>query len=217
MSSLLPPNATPQEVAVAKTMARVSDVPAPFDSALDPMRSPEAILPWLGWGMSVDSWGADWPIYVRRQTVQRSLKIHRRKGTVGALLDAISGIGVPAEIEEWHQRVPVGEPYTFRILINSISTTVTKEDIQRLLTTTDTTKNLRSHLTELVPGLSSYGNLRFAAGSASGIERQVESRYADISLLVAAVTEGEEAVVESVSALHTHIHITLPAIQEATP
>lgn len=216
MSSLLPPNATAQEVAVATAIARVSEVPTPFASALDPMRAPEAVLPWLAWSFSVDSWGPDWPVYVRRQTVQRSLSIHRRKGTVGALLDAINAIGVPAEVEEWHQRVPTGDPYTFRILINSISTTVTKDDIQRLLTTADSTKNLRSHLTELVPGMSSYGSVKFAAAAASGVERQVESRYADISLLVAAVTEGEQAVVESVSALHTHLHTTMPASQGAT-
>lgn len=210
MSSLLPPNATPQEVAVAKTMARVSDVPAPFDSALDPMRAPEAMLPWLAWSFSVDTWGPDWPTYVRRRAVQQSIKIHRRKGTVGALLDAVDAVGVPVEIEEWHQQSPQGVPYTFRVLVNSIATPFLKADLQRLLQAIDDTKNLRSHLTELVPGLLSYGTPNLAAVTAYGVERQVESKYSDISLLVVAVEEGDAEISAAVDNLNHHIHTTMP-------
>lgn len=210
MSSLLPPNATPQEVAAAKTMARVSDVPAPFDSALDPMRASEAMLPWLAWSFSVDTWGPDWPVYVRRRTVQRAIKIHRRKGTVGALLDAIDAIGVPVQIEEWHQRVPQGEPYTFRALVNSIATPFNREDLQRLLEAIDANKNLRSHMVELVPGLTSFGNPMLASVTASGIERQVESRFQDVSLLVVAIEEGDEEVSAAADALNLLLNTTMP-------
>ncbi|AWH47945.1 phage tail protein I [Stenotrophomonas sp. SAU14A_NAIMI4_5] len=210
MSSLLPPNATTQEVAVAKTMARISDVPVPFASALDPMRSAEEMLPWLAWGFSVDTWGADWPVYVRRNTVQRSLGIHRRKGTVGALMDALAAVGVPVEIEEWHQRAPQGEPYTFRVLINSIATTVTREDIERILTTIESTKNLRSHLEALVPGLTSYGSSVATAVATGGTDVEVRSLHSDISILLAAIEEGEHEVESAVDALHQHLTVTMP-------
>ncbi|MBH1633658.1 phage tail protein I [Stenotrophomonas maltophilia] len=211
MSSLLPPNAAPQEVAVAKTMARLSNVPAPFDSALDPMRTSEAMLPWLAWSFSVDTWGPDWPVYVRRQTVQQSLKIHRRKGTVGALLDAIAAIGVPAEIEEWHQQSPRGEPYTFRVLVNSVVTPLLQQDLQRVLSAVDTNKNLRSHMTELVPGVTSYSQAYVGTVTAQGIDRQVAARYSDISLVLVGMEEGEEEVSDAVSRLHTHLHVTMPS------
>ncbi|MEN5365612.1 phage tail protein I [Stenotrophomonas sp. TWI273] len=210
MSSLLPPNATPQEVAVAKTMARVSDVPAPFDSALDPMRASETMLPWLAWSFSVDTWGPEWPVYVRRRTVQQSIKIHRRKGTIGALLDAVDAVGVPVEIEEWHQQSPQGAPYTFRVLVNSIATPFLKADLQRLLQAIEDTKNLRSHLTELVPMLTSFGTPNVAAATAQGVERQVESRFSDISLLLVAIEEGDAEVSAAADALHFHINTTLP-------
>lgn len=213
MSSLLPPNATPQEVAVAKTMARVSDVPAPFDSALDPMRASEAMLPWLAWSFSVDTWGPEWPVYVRRRTVQQAIKIHRRKGTVGALLDAIDAIGVPVQIEEWHQRVPQGTPYTFRVLVDSVATPFTQTDMARLLVAIDANKNLRSHMTELVPGASSYSLAHSAAVSMQGIEREIAPKYQDISLLLVALDEGEAEVELAADRLNLHLHTTLPQQQ----
>lgn len=211
MSSLLPPNATPQEVAVAKTMARVSAVPAPFDSALDPMRAPEAMLPWLAWSFSVDTWGPDWPVYVRRMTVKRSLAIHRRKGTVGAMLDAIEAIGVPARVEEWHQRVPQADPFTFRVLIDSMVTPFRKEDLQRLLETVEATKNLRSHLQEVVPGLTSPSAVHTASVTAIGRDMAISARYSDVSLLLEAIEIGEPAAIAAADSLHTLLHITLPA------
>lgn len=210
MSSLLPPNATAQEVAVANVTTRLSEVPVPFAAALDPMRTPEEILPWLAWWFSVDTWSPDWPTYVRRRTVQQSLTIHRRKGTVGALLDAINAIGVPVEIEEWHQRTPQGDPYTFRALVNAVSTPFQEKDLQRLLQAIEDNKNLRSHMTELVPGLSSYANPFVGGLTSVGTDRQVQARFQDISLLLVAMEEGEQEVAESVGRLHTHLNFTMP-------
>lgn len=210
MSSLLPPNATRTEVAAAETTSRLSMVPVPFAAALDPMRAPEDMLPWLAWWFSVDTWGSDWPIYVRRRTVQQSLKIHRRKGTVGALLDAIDAIGVPVAIEEWHQQTPTGEPYTFRALVNAVSTPFQEKDLQRLLQAIEDNKNLRSHMSELVPGLSSYANPFVGGLTSIGTDRQVHARYQDISLLLVAMEEGEQEIADSVDRLHTHINFTMP-------
>ncbi len=211
MPSLLPPNATAQEMAVAQTIARVSDVPVPFAAAVDPMRTPESLLPWLAWWFSVDAWSPEWPIYVRRRTVQQSLRIHRRKGTVGALLDAIDAVGVPVQIEEWHQQVPRADPYTFRVLVNSIATPFLQTDLQRVLRTIEDNKNLRSHLSELVPGLTSYANPKAAAATASGIERSVPARFDDISVLLEGMEHGDGLVESAVDALHVLIHTTLPA------
>jgi len=192
-------------------MARTSDVPVPFAEALDPMRTSEAMLPWLAWWFSVDAWSPQWPVYVRRQTVQQSLKIHRRKGTVGALLDAISAIGVPAEIEEWHQQSPRGEPYTFRVLVNSVVTPLLKNDLQRVLGAVESNKNLRSHMTELVPGVTSYSQASVATVTAQGIERQVQARYSDISLVLVAMEEGDDVVAAAADRLHTHLNVTMPS------
>jgi len=210
MSSLLPPNATKQEVAFAEVMARTSAVPVPFAEALDPMRTSEEMLPWLAWWFSVDAWGTDWPTYVRRRTVQQSLRIHRRKGTVGALLDAIDAIGVPVEIEEWHQRNPKGAPYTFRALVDAVSTPFQEKDLQRLLQAIEDNKNLRSHMTELVPGLSSYANPFVGGLTSIGTDRQVQARFQDISLLLAAMEEGDQVIADSVDRLHTHLNFTMP-------
>lgn len=195
---------------MATAAERISAVPAPFEASINSEACPESHLPWLAWQFSVDMWEPDWPIYVRRNAVHESLKIHRRKGTVAAVREAIGAIGVPVEIEEWHQQVPRGQPYTFRVLINSVVTPVSKSDIRRLLESIDRTKNVRSHLTGLIPGLTTYSNARFAAATIAGVTRQVNPRYRDVSLLLAAIEEGEAEVSQAVARLHHHIHYDLP-------
>ncbi|MCD7096985.1 phage tail protein I [Stenotrophomonas sp. MMGLT7] len=217
MPSLLPPNATPQETAIANTLARLSDVPVPVRATVDPEQCPESMLPWLAWGYSVDAWDAASPAYVKRWSVMQSLLIHRRKGTVAALRDAAAAIGVPVEFEEWHRQSPQGAPYTFRALVNSIATPLTQTDIQRLLAAIEANKNLRSHLTELVPGVTSYSQAAVASVTAHGHDRQVRARYSDISLLLEGIENGEDITAAAVDRLHLHIHTTMPQQEQATP
>jgi len=109
MSDLLPPNATPQERAISRSVDRA--VPVPVRTLWNPATCPEGILPWLAWSLSVDEWDASWPVDQKRAAVAASIETHRRKGTIGALRRALQALGYEVEIDE-----KTGDAYTFRLL-----------------------------------------------------------------------------------------------------
>ena len=113
--TLLPPSATPFERALEQALARIEDVPVPVDTLWDPHRCPAALLPWLAWAWSVDEWDPDWPEHVKRRVIAAAPEVHRLKGTRAAVERALKAIGVFAEIVEWWQKSPKGQPGTFSV------------------------------------------------------------------------------------------------------
>lgn len=100
-ASLLPPNATDAERGVERTGLRLDEMAVPVRHLWNPDTCPAAHLPWLAWALSVDNWETDWPEAVKRQTLRRSVAVHRRKGTPAALRDALEAIGfADVEIDE---------------------------------------------------------------------------------------------------------------------
>jgi phage tail P2-like protein len=104
--TLLPPNATAQEVATDLATARIADVPVPLDTLWNPLTCPEAVLPWLAWALSIDEWDAGWPEDRRRETIAQALFVHRRKGTLAAVRTALitAGYGTATITENWGRR-----------------------------------------------------------------------------------------------------------------
>ena len=77
--SLLPPNATPLERALEMLAAlRLGKIDTPFRELWNAQTCPEELLPYLAWGLSVDQWSADWPLYIRRARVASAIEIQRR-------------------------------------------------------------------------------------------------------------------------------------------
>lgn len=113
---LLPPNATDLERAASESLARLSAVPDVVRDVRDPNKVPAELLPWLAWSLSVDYWDSDWPESVQRKQIACSYLIHARKGTVRAIKEALSLLGLPLiDIEEWWQTNPVGNAGTMKI------------------------------------------------------------------------------------------------------
>jgi phage tail P2-like protein len=92
-TTLLPPNATPQERALEGAAARISDVPADVRSVWNPDTCPAGMLPWLAWAYNVDEWDASWPAEFQRQTIRDAFVLQRKKGTVGSIRRAITNAG----------------------------------------------------------------------------------------------------------------------------
>ncbi len=96
MRDLLPPNATPLERALAAATARLSDVPVPVGDLWSPERCPVEWLPWLAWALSVDEWDSGWPEQRKRQAIAQSAALHRHKGTVWSVREALRRAGYAA-------------------------------------------------------------------------------------------------------------------------
>lgn len=97
-TSLLPPNATSQERAVANTMARLSDVPIDIRTINNPDTCPLALLPWLAWARSVNEWDSDWSEETKRAVIASSYAVHRKKGSIGSIKQALTAAGYPGAV-----------------------------------------------------------------------------------------------------------------------
>lgn len=93
IKSLLPPNATALERALEEVTARAAQVAVPVEDLWNPQDCPAAVLPWLAWALSVDVWDASWSEDVKRTVIAESIAIHRRKGTVWAVREALRTAG----------------------------------------------------------------------------------------------------------------------------
>lgn len=147
--SLLPPNATPLERALEAATCRVDAIPVPLRALWNPSTIPAPLLPWLAWGVSVDDWNPDWTDPQKRAVVAASIDVHRHKGTVGAMLTALAALDYEAQLVEWHQTIPAGEPYTFGIEVTLDARGIADgvwDEIERQALAA---KNTRSHLTSV--------------------------------------------------------------------
>lgn len=95
LRTLLPPNASAADRAVEQATARPDRLPMPVSSLWSPQTCPPDALPALAWALSVDEWDASWPDDTKRAVISASVMVHRRKGTVGAVLDALTAAGYP--------------------------------------------------------------------------------------------------------------------------
>lgn len=116
-TSLLPPNATLLERALERGTARVDAIDAPLDTLVNPATIAAEWLPWLAWGLSVDTWEAEWNEATKRQAVSDAIELHRRKGTRWAVENVLARIDALAEVVEWHEAQPALDVHTFEIRV----------------------------------------------------------------------------------------------------
>lgn len=150
-TTLLPPNSTLQERSLEEASARLDHIPLIIRDLWQADTCPDDLLPWLAKAVSVDVWSPTWTPDQKRGAIRNSLAVHRKKGTIGAVLDALGGLGFTARIQEWFNQVPQGDVYTYRLILEADQTGYTRADIELLLQVVENAKNLRSHLTEIAP------------------------------------------------------------------
>ena len=164
MTSLLPPNASKLERAVEQATVRINGISVPIADMWDPDRCPVSVLPFLAWSWSVDNWDSNWSEAIKRQVVKSAIKVHRHKGTPGAVKDALSAIEVGATISEWFDYG--GDPYRFRIEVELEQRGLSEDETNTLRAIALATKNVRSHLDDMKIYLTSRSRGPFVAASA---------------------------------------------------
>lgn len=147
----LPPNSTPAERHLALVAGHANDVPVIVREVWNADTSPADLLPWLARAVSIDVWDPEWTTEQKRAAIKASLGVHRKKGTIGAVLDALAALGFTAKVQEWFNQIPAADPYTYRLIIEVDQVGFDLEDVALLLEVVDSAKNLRSHLTEITP------------------------------------------------------------------
>lgn len=118
MKSLLPPNATETELSLEAATARLAALPVPLRDLWNPATCPAALLPWLAWALSIDTWSPDWPEPTKRARIALAIAIQRKKGTRAAIEAVVSVFGGAITIREWWQQTPPGTPHTFNVTLS---------------------------------------------------------------------------------------------------
>ena len=103
--TLLPLNATQQERDIETSTARLSEIPVETGKLWSPDTCPADLLPWLAWALSVDEWNTDWSESTKRDFIKQSATVHRHKGTVGAVRNALASLGITIDFLEWFDDV----------------------------------------------------------------------------------------------------------------
>lgn len=115
--SLLPPNATSLETALAGLGTRLQDIDLPLAELWNPATCPIAALPWLAWGLSIDKWDTDWTEEQKRAATAEIITNKRRKGSVGAVKEALAARDALLELVEWHKASPRLTPHTYQVRV----------------------------------------------------------------------------------------------------
>lgn len=170
MPDLLPYNASSQERALSESVARLSDVPVPVRDVWNPDTCPPQLLAWLAWAFSVDQWDNNWTDAQKRAFIKSSVEVHRYKGTIGAVKEALGALFISARVQEWFNQTPAGDPYTFSILLEADQIGISQSAMQALFAVIERTKNLRSHLTEVEVSLRSVAGPQVAVVTGIGSE-----------------------------------------------
>lgn len=77
---------------------------------------PEEVIDLLAWQWHVDFYDIAHTLEAKRAMVLKSISWHRKKGTRGAILDALAMLGVEARFTSWQDLQDEGaQPYTFVI------------------------------------------------------------------------------------------------------
>jgi phage tail P2-like protein len=120
--SLLPDNATPLEMALERTIAKMlGDIPSPFPSLWRPDDVSPTHLPWLADALGVTEWDASAPDAEKRETVKNYWGNQRQAGMRVALRRAVEPLGFGVYVAPWYESG--GEPYHFKVeltLLNNL-------------------------------------------------------------------------------------------------
>ena len=183
MSDLLPKNSTSLERAAAQANGRISDIPVDIRDVWNPDICPEFMLPWLAWALSVDEWDPAWSEQRRRATIKSSVSVHKYKGTIAAVREALSALFADAHVQEWFNQTPSGTPYTFKVLLDIDQAGISQEMLRSIEAVIERTKNLRSHLDRIEPLIKSRASTYLAAVSSVGHEVQIDNYVRPVTVI----------------------------------
>lgn len=170
--TLLPPVATKLQRDLEAVSVRADEIRIPARDLFNPATCPVALLPWLAWALSVDTWDSSWSETQKRAICAGAIETHRRKGTVGAIKRALSDLGFGVEIVEWFQMDPPGDPYTFDVELTTDQVDATAQTYTKVLRVIDAIKNLRSHNRGIKPQLRSASRTCVAGVTLVGDQRE---------------------------------------------
>ena len=151
--STLPPSYLPKEHALDRLRGAIygtslRELPTVATQVLNPKETPQRLLDTLAHFYSVDFYRRDFTQSEKREVIASSIELKRLKGTIGAVTKALSNLGLGVEIAEWYSYG--GEPFRFKLDIDSGSREITQELSDLVYEMTQEYKNARSVIEEIL-------------------------------------------------------------------
>lgn len=167
-ASLLPPNATPLETALAELGIRFDAVEVPIADLWNPATCPIAALPWLAWTLSIDKWDAEWTDEHKRAVTASAIADQRRKGSVAAVREALDALDELLEMVEWHQASPRRTPHTFEVRLPVVGADGT---VGGARCSAEATNQIIADVTRVAPARSHFDLVLDLAIESAGVAR----------------------------------------------
>lgn len=184
MMNLLPPNSTNFEKKIVETTSKLTNLNADLSSLIRVDDAPSDFLSILAWQFSVDRWQDDWSDDVKRAQIKNSIKVHTYKGTNFALRSIVESFGYSITIYEWWQEVPMNEPGTFQISIDTNNQELTEQGLKTLIQLLDDARPLTRHCKNIQINVTpSYAQIHALAGSYSGEDTTIFPEVPDILMI----------------------------------
>ena len=169
--SLLPSNATPFQLGLEHAQSHICLLETDVSIVTNAEKAPIAYLPFLAWEQSVDEWNDEWDTQTKRNVINAAPSVHRHKGTVGAIKEAVQAIGSGVDVQEWYEYN--GQPYTFRVVLDD-GDNLTPEQQAEILRVVRKTKNLRSQFTGIFSSQTITAHINMGAAPSSLTFAEVE-------------------------------------------
>jgi len=170
-NKLLPPSATQHEQNIAEVSSRISNIDiSAINKIWNADTCPLSLLPWLAWAERVPEWSSSWSEATQRSSIKAIRSIRRKRGTAGAVIQALNALNLGVELEEWHQQQPKGTPGTFRLNVELSGTGLTQEEQESIERIVSYAKNARSHWDVLNIIITQRGKFNYGSTLQSGDE-----------------------------------------------
>ncbi|PXA36053.1 phage tail protein I [Acinetobacter baumannii] len=144
--NLLPPNTTQLEKKLTEAASFAQNLNGNLSTLIRIDDAPADFLSILAWQFSVDRWQDDWPDEIKRAQIKNSIKVHRHKGTNYALRQIVESFGYSLQIHEWWQELPMNEPGTFQITIDTKGKALSEKSYNTLVELLNDAKPLTREL-----------------------------------------------------------------------
>ncbi|MBC6785683.1 phage tail protein I [Acinetobacter baumannii] len=144
--NLLPPNTTQLEKKLTDAASFAQNLNGNLSTLIRIDDAPADFLSILAWQFSVDRWQDDWPDEIKRAQIKNSIKVHRHKGTNYALRQIVESFGYSLQIHEWWQELPMNEPGTFQITIDTKGKALSEKSYNTLVELLNDAKPLTREL-----------------------------------------------------------------------
>lgn len=136
-----------------------------------PKKADEKYLPYLAHSHQVDFWSMDLTLDEKREIIDFSINLHRKKGTLFAVKEVLKRLNIDVKFYEWDKYE--GLPYHFKIDVDFLNRPVEEKDLLLIEEFVEIYKNTKSILELININIKTNLKEKYAMATITGEEIEV--------------------------------------------